>query len=175
MAAPAGGRLQPLGGRPQLHAPARADPAQPATRRADRIQLRRQVLPVPQDPPPDRALGAADHALARPDRQALARRHEVPAGDHRAGADRAHLHVHGPQSRTAVGRYALQGARREGQGPAMLRRALLLAIAAALLAPGAASAGTLSISGRTIVYNDAGGTNEAIAGYRAGNFLRVTK
>ena len=58
----------------------------------------------------------------------------------------------------------------------MLRRALLLALVAALLAPGSSSAGTLSNpTGNTIVYNDTDGTNEAIAGYRAGNFLRVTK
>jgi hypothetical protein len=51
----------------------------------------------------------------------------------------------------------------------------MLAIAVALVAPAAASAGTLSISGRTIVYADAGGTQDSVAGYRAGDFLRVTK
>ena len=52
----AGGRVQPLGGRPELHAAARADPAQPAARGEDHVQLRRQLVPVPQDQAADRAL-----------------------------------------------------------------------------------------------------------------------
>jgi hypothetical protein len=58
----------------------------------------------------------------------------------------------------------------------VLRRALLLAVCAALLAPASAFAGTLSNpTGNTIVYNDDGGTQDSIAGYRAGNVFRVTK
>jgi len=56
----------------------------------------------------------------------------------------------------------------------MLRRALLLACLAALLAPVAATAGTFSVEDRTLVYTgDAG--DESIAGFDTGHSYRFTR
>jgi hypothetical protein len=57
----------------------------------------------------------------------------------------------------------------------VLRRALLAAVAAVLIAPGAAFAGTFAIDGTRIVYSGGDGANDGVAGYRVGNHIRFTK
>jgi len=58
----------------------------------------------------------------------------------------------------------------------VLRRALLLAVALALLAPAPSYAGAFSIpDGHTITYSGGDGSNEGIAGYKVGNFMRFTR
>lgn len=58
----------------------------------------------------------------------------------------------------------------------MLRRAVLLALALALIAPATASAGVFTREGDTIVYNDDGGDSEdKIAVFDAGSVIRLTK
>ena len=151
------GRVQSLGGRAELHAAARADPAQPAARRADRVQLRRQLVPVPQDQAADRALHAADHALARPDRQAPARRHRFRlsiTASQTIGRTYTYTIRNGalPSDETRCKAPGRRAAARNAEARAAARPA------AALLAPARASAGELSISGRTITYTAPTGT-----------------
>jgi hypothetical protein len=57
----------------------------------------------------------------------------------------------------------------------VLSRALLLACVAALLAPAAASAGTFSVAGSTLVYNADAGDVDQISGFDTGTSYRFTR
>ena len=57
----------------------------------------------------------------------------------------------------------------------MLRRAVLIALALALLAPATAAAGTFSRVGDTIVYDDDNGSEDKIAVFDAGTVIRLTR
>ena len=56
----------------------------------------------------------------------------------------------------------------------MLRRALLIAFAAALLLPATATAGTFGVQGSTIIYNGEPGVDQ-IAGFDTGTHIRFTR
>ena len=99
------------------------------------------------------------------------------AHDHRGGDDRAHVHVRRQARRAADADDRLPRTGR-GEGPVMLKRRLLVAlaatVAAAALAPATAAAGVFTINGSTIVYDGDAGVDQ-ITGYDTGDTIRFTR
>ena len=162
----------------ELHAAARAGRAQRAERRADRVQLRRQLAARSARPGGGPcARPAADHALARPHGQAPARRHASSAWrsprPRRSGAPTRYTIRNGalPSDRDALPAPGAKGGSARAEARAAASRS-----PAALLAPGdRVRRARSSVDGDTIVYNGDADDVDQIAGYRDGDRIRFTR